>query len=97
LRRGFLPQKPGTAVRLLAYTNYANIGIYNEAIAQFEEGLVPRPDITNHPWHITRKYVPVQKVDATPLYSVDPVTFSNRADLLGCTQLDLSRAVFSWN
>jgi len=55
LRRGFLPKKPG-AVRVLAYTNYANMGIYSEAIAQFEEGLVPRPEITNHPWHITRKY-----------------------------------------
>jgi carbohydrate-selective porin OprB len=55
LRRGFLPKKPG-AVRLLAYTNYANMGIYNEAITQFEEGLVPRPEITNHPWRMTRKY-----------------------------------------
>jgi high affinity Mn2+ porin len=55
LRRGVLPKKAG-AVRLLAYTNYANMGIYREAIAQFEEGLVPVPEITNHPWHITRKY-----------------------------------------
>ena len=55
LRRGFIPKKPG-AVRLLAYTNYANMGIYRDAVAQFEQGLVPRPDITNHPWHITRKY-----------------------------------------
>jgi len=55
LRRGLIPKKPG-AVRLLAYTNYANMGIYRDAVAQFEEGLVPRPEITNHPWHITRKY-----------------------------------------
>lgn len=55
LRRGFLPKKPG-AVGLLAYMNYANMGIYSEVITQFEEGLVPRPEITNHPWHITRKY-----------------------------------------
>ena len=55
LRRGFLPKRGGV-VRLLAYTNYANMGIYREAVAQFEEGLVPVPDITNHPWHITRKY-----------------------------------------
>jgi len=55
LRRGLIPKKPG-AVRLLAYTNYANMGIYRDAVAQFEEGLVPRPDITNHPWQITRKY-----------------------------------------
>ena len=55
LRRGLIPRKGG-AVRLLAYTNYANMGIYRDAVAQFEEGLVPRPEITSHPWHITRKY-----------------------------------------
>jgi high affinity Mn2+ porin len=55
LRRGFISKKPGV-VRLLAYTNYANMGIYREAVAQFEKGLVPVPDITHHPWHITRKY-----------------------------------------
>lgn len=55
LRRGFIPKKAG-AVRLLAYTNYANMGIYCNAIAEFEEGLTPIPEITNHPWHITRKY-----------------------------------------
>jgi len=55
LRRGLIPKKAGV-VRVLAYTNYANMGIYREAVAQFEEGLVSRPDITNHPWHSTRKY-----------------------------------------
>jgi len=55
LRRGFIPRKAGV-IRLLAFTNYANMGIYREAVAQFEQGLVPRPDITDHPWHITRKY-----------------------------------------
>jgi high affinity Mn2+ porin len=55
LRHGILPKKSGV-VRLLAYTNYANMGIYRQANAQFEEGLVPVPEITNHPWHITRKY-----------------------------------------
>ena len=55
LRHGVIPKKPGV-VRLLAYTNYANMGIYRVAIAQFRAGLLPVPDITNHPWHITRKY-----------------------------------------
>ncbi len=55
LRHGVLPKKAGV-VRLLAYTIYANMGIYRDAIAQFQEGLVPIPEITNHPWHITRKY-----------------------------------------
>ena len=55
LRRGLMPHKSGV-VRVLAYTNYANMGIYRDAVAQFRTGLVKRPDITNHPWHITRKY-----------------------------------------
>jgi len=55
LRRGVIPQKSG-AVRLLAYTNHANMGIYREAIANFKAGLTPLPEITNHPWRITRKY-----------------------------------------
>ena len=55
LRHGIVPKKSGT-VRLLAYTNYANMGIYRDAVAQFKAGLVPAPDITHHPWHITRKY-----------------------------------------
>jgi len=55
LRHGVIPKKAGV-VRLLAYTNYANMGIYREAVGQFEDHLVPVPDITNHPWHITRKY-----------------------------------------
>ena len=53
LRRGLIPQKAG-AVRLLAYTNYANMGIYRDAVAQTPAG--GTPDITDHPWHITRKY-----------------------------------------
>ena len=55
LRKGIVPKKGGV-VRVLAFTNYANMGIYREAIAQYKEGLVPVPDITRHPWHITRKY-----------------------------------------
>ncbi|HYW40969.1 MAG TPA: carbohydrate porin [Terriglobales bacterium] len=55
LRHGVLPKKSGV-VRLLAYTNYANMGIYRDAVAQLKEGLVLVPDITHHPWHVTRKY-----------------------------------------
>jgi high affinity Mn2+ porin len=55
LRHGVIPKKPGV-VRVLAFTNYANMGIYRAAVAQFEKGLVSAPDITNHPWHVTRKY-----------------------------------------
>jgi high affinity Mn2+ porin len=59
LRHGVIPKKAGV-VRLLAYTNNANMGIYRDAIAQFENHSAPAtelvPEITNHPWHITRKY-----------------------------------------
>ena len=55
LRHGIVPKKAGV-IRLLAYTNYANMGVYRDAVAQFKEGLVPVPDITHHPWHVTRKY-----------------------------------------
>jgi high affinity Mn2+ porin len=55
LRHGLIPKKPGV-VRLLAFTNYANMGIYRQAVANFEAGLTPIPEITAHPWHITRKY-----------------------------------------
>jgi hypothetical protein len=55
LRRGIIPHKGGV-VRLLAYMNHANMGIYRDAVAEFEKGLVSRPDITDHPWHITGKY-----------------------------------------
>jgi high affinity Mn2+ porin len=55
LRHGLIAKKAGV-VRLLAYDNEANMGIYRDAVARFLQGQVPRPDITNHPWHITRKY-----------------------------------------
>lgn len=55
LRHGFIPHKSGV-VRVLAYENYANMGVYRDAIAQFKAGMTPHPEITNHPWHITRKY-----------------------------------------
>jgi high affinity Mn2+ porin len=54
LRRGVLPKRGGV-VRLLAFTNYANMGIYRDQILKAEE-TGTTPDITNHPWHITHKY-----------------------------------------
>src|SRR5580692_2249842 len=59
LRHGLIPKKTGV-VRLLAFANYANMGIYRDAVEQFEDHTAPQPEsipeITNHPWHITRKY-----------------------------------------
>ena len=54
LRRGVLRGKPGI-VRVLAYTNTANMGIYREQVIKAAaEGVTP--DISDHPWRITRKY-----------------------------------------
>jgi len=57
LRHGFIPKKAGV-VRLLSYVNHANMGIYRDAIIQFEDGQLNEsaPEIANHPWHITSKY-----------------------------------------
>ena len=54
LRRGMLPHKSGV-IRLLAYINSANMGIYREQVIKAAEADTT-PDITAHPWHITRKY-----------------------------------------
>ena len=54
LRHGFIPNKAGV-VRLLAYTNSANMGIYRDQVIQAAAANTT-PDITNHPWNITRKY-----------------------------------------
>jgi hypothetical protein len=54
LRHGVLPKKAGV-VRLLAYTNHANMGIYRDQVIQ-AAAQDTRPDITAHPWHISRKY-----------------------------------------
>jgi high affinity Mn2+ porin len=54
LRRGILPKKGGV-LRLLAYSNAANMGIYRNQIIQAAEQDTT-PDITDHPWHVTRKY-----------------------------------------
>ncbi len=54
LRHGVILKQPGV-IRLLAYTNSANMGIYRDQIIK-ASGAGTTPDITDHPWHITRKY-----------------------------------------
>ena len=53
-RRGPVPKRPGV-VRLIAYTNFANMGIYRHQVIN-AAAADTTPDITNHPWHITMKY-----------------------------------------
>jgi high affinity Mn2+ porin len=45
-----------TAVRFLAFTNFANMGDYHQAIDLFEAGKTPVPDITDHRMQNTLKY-----------------------------------------
>ena len=54
LRRGVIPHKSGT-VRVIAYTNAANMGIYREQVIKAAEEDTA-PAITDHPWHVTHKY-----------------------------------------
>ena len=54
-QHGVIPKKPGV-IRVLGWVNHANMGVYRDAVAQFEEGITAVPDITHHPWNITEKY-----------------------------------------
>src|SRR3984957_4742881 len=54
LRHGVIPGKTGV-VRLLAYSNSANMGIYRDQILKAQEEGTTH-NFTDHPWHITRKY-----------------------------------------
>ncbi len=46
LRKGLLPGKDGV-VRMLAYGNYAHMGLYREAVIHYLEGITPTPEITS--------------------------------------------------
>ena len=54
LRHGVIPKKSGI-IRLLAFTNSANMGIYRDQVIKAAQEDAA-PDITDHPWHITRKF-----------------------------------------
>ena len=45
-----------SVVRLLAYENHGNMGLYRTAIVDFLNGKTPVPDITAHPVRTTVKY-----------------------------------------
>ena len=45
-----------TTLRLLAFENHANMGVYRDAINNFRAGLTPVPVITDHPFRTTVKY-----------------------------------------
>jgi high affinity Mn2+ porin len=55
LRKGLLPKKEGT-IRFLSYINHANMGVYRDAVARFEGGITPVPEISVHPFKTTIKY-----------------------------------------
>jgi hypothetical protein len=43
-------------IRVLAYVNHANMGVYKTAIQQYLDGVTPAPDISAHPVQVTTKY-----------------------------------------
>lgn len=45
-----------TIIRFLGFMNYANMGDYHDAIAQFLAGKTPTPQIDAHPKRVTMKY-----------------------------------------
>jgi hypothetical protein len=54
LRKGILPKRAGV-IRVLAYTNSANMGIYRDQVIKAAQSGTT-PDIADHPWNITGKY-----------------------------------------
>lgn len=55
LRPEFISHR-GTTIRVLAFTNFANMGSYHAAIDQFLTGKTPTPEITAHPQQVKLKY-----------------------------------------
>jgi len=55
LRKNFLPNRAGV-IRLLGYSNQANMGIYRVQNDLFLAGVTPVPEITAHPPQVTTKY-----------------------------------------
>jgi high affinity Mn2+ porin len=55
LRPILLPNR-NTTIRLLAFTNFANMGDYHQAIARFLAGQTKTPEITDHPQQVSLKY-----------------------------------------
>jgi hypothetical protein len=55
LHRTLVPHREGV-LRLLGYSNEANMGSYRVAIANFLAGQTPVPEITAHPLQTTSKY-----------------------------------------
>jgi high affinity Mn2+ porin len=55
LHRAVLPHREGV-LRLLGYSNEANMGSYRVAVSDFLAGRTPVPEITAHPLQTTTKY-----------------------------------------
>jgi high affinity Mn2+ porin len=51
-----LVKKHATTLRMLGYTNFANMGDYHQAVALFLAGKTPTPEIDTHPQQVSVKY-----------------------------------------
>ena len=54
LHRG--PLGKSGVIRVLAWVNHANMGVYADAIQQYLDGITKTPDISAHPLQVTAKY-----------------------------------------
>jgi len=54
-RKNFLPERAGV-IRILGYSNQANMGIYRVQNELYLDGVTPTPEITAHPEQVTTKY-----------------------------------------
>jgi carbohydrate-selective porin OprB len=51
-----VPMKQRPTVKVLAYVNHANMGVYRDAVKNYLDGKTPTPEITAHPFRTTAKY-----------------------------------------
>jgi carbohydrate-selective porin OprB len=54
--RPTLSTRRSTAIRVLGFTNFANMGDYHQAIGLFLSGKTQTPDVTAHPQQVALKY-----------------------------------------
>jgi high affinity Mn2+ porin len=55
-RRGSFIANRQAAIRVVAFANHANMGLYRIAVQNFLDGRTTKPDVTAHPPHTTTKY-----------------------------------------
>jgi len=79
-----------TTLRVLAFVNHANMGVYRDAIKNLQEGKTSTPDITAHPLQTRMKYG-----FGVNWSSKSPIRCGPSAGLAG-TRVSMSTTHFAW-